>query len=127
MASNVSLAAGPLARTTSRAGLEACGIGDDARHQSVRIAAPADGLTYGMFPKIQAALPELPYACGLATALLLEGDVVAEPLLPEGGHIGLRRPVPGADALGRWEAGDEERRCLLARWEAAALPQATRP
>jgi O-succinylbenzoate synthase len=76
------------------------------------------GLAAGL--ALAAALPELPYACGLATALLLEGDVVAEPLLPVGGHIELRRPVPCDDALSRWEAGDDERRCLVARWEAAA-------
>ena len=45
---------------------------------------------------------------------------MAEPLLPAGGHIELRRPVPCDDALRRWEAGNEERHCLLARWEAAA-------
>jgi O-succinylbenzoate synthase len=78
------------------------------------------GLAAGL--ALAAALPELPYACGLATALLLEGDVVAEPLLPTGGHIELRRPVPGDDALCRWEAGDGQRHGLLARWEAAAQP-----
>ena len=31
---------------------------------------------------LAAALPELPYACGLATVQLLTADVVAEPLLP---------------------------------------------
>ncbi|MFC7341222.1 o-succinylbenzoate synthase [Saccharopolyspora griseoalba] len=36
------------------------------------------------------ALPELPFACGLGTIALLEGDVVAEPLLPVDGHL----PVP---------------------------------
>ena len=77
------------------------------------------GLAAGL--ALAAALPELPHACGLATALLLEGDVVAEPLLPAGGHIELRRPVPADDALCRWEAGDDERRCLLARWEGAAV------
>ena len=78
------------------------------------------GLAAGL--ALAAALPELPYACGLATALLLEGDVVAEPLLPAGGHIELRRPVPGDGPLRRWEAGAGERQCLLARWEAAAEP-----
>lgn len=66
---------------------------------------------------LAAALPELHYACGLATVLLLEGDVVAEPLLPVGGCIELRRPVPDDDALARWETDDE---ALLSRWDAAA-------
>jgi O-succinylbenzoate synthase len=75
------------------------------------------GLAAGL--ALAAALPELPYACGLATFLLLEGDVVAEPLCPAGGHIELRRPVPDGEALRRWHAGDEEREGLLARWEAS--------
>jgi O-succinylbenzoate synthase len=69
---------------------------------------------------LAAALPDLPYACGLATVLLLEGDVVTEPLLPVAGHIELRRPVPGEHALRRWETGDLERQHLLDRWKSAA-------
>jgi O-succinylbenzoate synthase len=42
---------------------------------------------------LAAALPELPYACGLATVQLLERDVVAEPLLPVGGELPVRVPV----------------------------------
>jgi O-succinylbenzoate synthase len=71
---------------------------------------------------LAAALPELRYACGLATVLLLEGDVVAEPLVPVRGHIELRRPAPDGAALLKWVAGDDERRRLLSRWEAAAAP-----
>jgi len=41
---------------------------------------------------LAAALPELPYACGLATVQLLTGDVVAEPLLPVDGALPVRRP-----------------------------------
>ncbi|GAA2337469.1 o-succinylbenzoate synthase [Saccharopolyspora halophila] len=42
------------------------------------------------------ALPELPFACGLGTIALLEGDVVAEPLLPVDGHLPVltKPPVP---------------------------------
>jgi O-succinylbenzoate synthase len=69
---------------------------------------------------LAAALPELPYACGLATVLLLEGDVVAEPLRPVGGHIDLSRPIPDGENLRRWEAGGDERQRLLARWDGAA-------
>jgi O-succinylbenzoate synthase len=43
---------------------------------------------------LAAALPELPYACGLATVHLLAADVVAEPLLPVNGQIEVRRPEP---------------------------------
>ena len=41
---------------------------------------------------LAAALPDLPYACGLATVQLLTGDVVAEPLLPIDGALPVRRP-----------------------------------
>jgi len=41
---------------------------------------------------LAAALPELPYACGLATVQLLTGDVVAEALLPVDGALPVRRP-----------------------------------
>ncbi|MPZ61760.1 MAG: o-succinylbenzoate synthase [Propionibacteriales bacterium] len=43
---------------------------------------------------LAAALPELPYACGLATVGLLERDVVADPLLPVDGALEVRRPEP---------------------------------
>lgn len=46
---------------------------------------------------LAAALPELPYACGLATVRLLERDVVADPLLPVDGAIPVRRPAPPDD------------------------------
>ena len=41
---------------------------------------------------LAAALPELPYACGLATVQLLTDDVVADPLLPVDGALPVRRP-----------------------------------
>jgi O-succinylbenzoate synthase len=43
---------------------------------------------------LAAALPELPYACGLATVQLLRSDVVDEPLLPVDGLLPVRRPEP---------------------------------
>ncbi|MGN6162598.1 MAG: o-succinylbenzoate synthase [Marmoricola sp.] len=39
---------------------------------------------------LAAALPDLPYACGLATVQLLEGDVVTESLLPVAGALAVR-------------------------------------
>jgi O-succinylbenzoate synthase len=50
------------------------------------------GLAAGL--ALAAALPELPYACGLGTANLLAADVVAEPLLPDHDQIEVRRPSP---------------------------------
>ncbi|MFL6109583.1 MAG: o-succinylbenzoate synthase [Marmoricola sp.] len=41
---------------------------------------------------LAAALPELEHACGLATVQLLQGDVVADPLLPVDGALPVRRP-----------------------------------
>ncbi|MGH3316208.1 MAG: o-succinylbenzoate synthase [Nocardioidaceae bacterium] len=46
---------------------------------------------------LAAALPALPYACGLATVQLLERDVVDDPLLPVDGALDVRRPVPVAE------------------------------
>ncbi len=62
---------------------------------------------------LAAALPELPYACGLATAGLLVSDVVAEPLLPVDGMLEVRRPEPDPSLLAGC-APDGQRR---ARWD----------
>jgi O-succinylbenzoate synthase len=55
------------------------------------------GLAAGV--ALAAALPELPYACGLATSQLLVHDVVDEPLLPVDGALPVRRPEPSPEAL----------------------------
>jgi o-succinylbenzoate synthase len=65
------------------------------------------GLAAGL--ALAAALPELPYACGLATAQLLVSDVVADPLLPVDGAIPVRRPVPDGDRLRAVEAPEDVR------------------
>jgi o-succinylbenzoate synthase len=52
---------------------------------------------------LAAALPELPYACGLGTMSLLAGDVTASPLAPEAGSLPVRRPAVDSGALARWE------------------------
>jgi len=56
---------------------------------------------------LAAALPELPYDCGLGTAALLAADVVEEPLLPVDGTIPVRRVTPSPRLLDRWAADDE--------------------
>jgi o-succinylbenzoate synthase len=63
------------------------------------------GLAAGV--ALAAALPELPYACGLATMNLLEGDVTADPLTESGGLLPVRRPPVDAGALARWETDPE--------------------
>ncbi|GIG30088.1 o-succinylbenzoate synthase [Cellulomonas marina] len=68
------------------------------------------GLAAGL--ALAAALPELPYACGLATAQLLAQDVVAAPLLPVDGAIAVRRPEPDDGLLAAAAAGP----MLEGRW-----------
>ena len=59
---------------------------------------------------LAAALPELPYACGLGTVGLFERDVTGDPLLPVGGAIGVRRAVPDAERLAMLAAAPERER-----------------
>jgi O-succinylbenzoate synthase len=59
------------------------------------------GLAAGV--ALAAALPELDYACGLATMSLLSGDVTAEPLAESGGSLPVRAAVVEAAALARFE------------------------
>ena len=74
------------------------------------------GLAAGI--ALAAALPELPYACGLATAQLLTADVVPDPLLPVDGAIPVRRPEPTAALLAAGPDGAPEGADDLARrWE----------
>lgn len=67
------------------------------------------GLAAGV--ALAAALPDLPYACGLATGQLLERDVVVDPLLPVDGMLPVRVPtvdeslvVADPDRVAHWEA-----------------------
>ncbi|MFI5730250.1 o-succinylbenzoate synthase [Kribbella sp. NPDC051587] len=43
---------------------------------------------------LAAALPELPYACGLATVSMFTSEVVSEPLLPVDGFLPVKRVQP---------------------------------
>lgn len=62
------------------------------------------GLAAGL--ALAAALPELPFACGLATAEILAGDVVADPLVAIAGVMEVRRPEPDPALLDRYEDRD---------------------
>jgi O-succinylbenzoate synthase len=53
---------------------------------------------------LAAALPELPFACGLGTVALLEGDVTHTPLLPSAGSLPVGRIAADEDLLERWAA-----------------------
>jgi O-succinylbenzoate synthase len=72
------------------------------------------GLAAGV--ALAAALPELPYACGLATSQLLVHDVVAERLLPVDGVLPVRRPEPSPEALAAAAADDPTTERWLARY-----------
>jgi O-succinylbenzoate synthase len=76
---------------------EACGL-------PVVVSSAVDtsvGLAAGV--ALAAALPDLPYACGLGTMSLLAGDVTAAPLRPEAGSLPVRRPSVDPGELARWE------------------------
>lgn len=66
---------------------------------------------------LAAALPELPYACGLGTVGLLTRDVVTDPLSAVDGAIAVRRPGPAATALRDLAADDEVSAWWRARYE----------
>lgn len=90
---------------------EACGLPvvvSSAIETSVGIAAGV---------ALAAALPELPYACGLGTVSLLAADVVADPLLPVDGFLPVRAVAPDPDLV---RAPDDVRAHWLARMQAAA-------
>jgi O-succinylbenzoate synthase len=74
---------------------------------------------------LAAALPSLPFACGLATVQLLTDDVVAEPLLPQDGALPVVRPEVDAEALDRVRARPDREAAWAARVaEIDALPAA---
>jgi o-succinylbenzoate synthase len=80
---------------------EACGLPvvvSSAVESSVGLAAGV---------ALAAALPELPYDCGLATMSLLAGDVTAEPLAAGQGTLPVRPAVPDPERLSAWEADAE--------------------
>lgn len=58
---------------------------------------------------LAAALPELPYACGLATLPALPGDVTDTPLVPVDGMLPVRAVVPDVDLLSRYAAKEASR------------------
>ena len=67
---------------------------------------------------LAAALPELPFACGLATVALFDHDVTGEPLLPVDGALPVRAVEPDritaadAEVEARWRARLERVRAL---------------
>jgi O-succinylbenzoate synthase len=76
---------------------------------------------------LAAALPDLPYACGLATVQLLTDDVVVSPLLPVDGVLPAIRPVVDAAALDRLAVSDDRAAWWEARYAAVAALRQDRP
>ncbi|MFD2082993.1 O-succinylbenzoate synthase [Actinopolymorpha cephalotaxi] len=64
---------------------------------------------------LAAALPELPYACGLATVSMLTADVVADPLVPVDGALPVVRPEPEPARLAAAAADEATRQRWLER------------
>ena len=86
---------------------EACGL-------PVVVSSAVDtsvGLAAGV--ALAAALPELPYACGLATMSLLAGDVTANPLAEVAGELPVRPAAVDEAALGRYEVDPADWRARL--------------
>ncbi len=93
---------------------EACGLPvvvSSALETSVGIAAGV---------ALAAALPDLPYACGLATGQLLTADVVADPLLVVDGELPVRRPTADPAAMEAHRAAPDRERWWHARLRAAS-------
>ncbi|WP_328356307.1 o-succinylbenzoate synthase [Mycobacterium sp. NBC_00419] len=82
------------------------------------VSSPPDcsiGLAGGL--AVAGVLPELPFACGLATVMVLQGDLVSpgRSLIPVDGHLPVA-PMPAApdrDLLQRFAVTDAER---VAQW-----------
>jgi len=59
---------------------------------------------------LAAALPELPFACGLSTVELMAGDVTNDSLVPQAGSIALRDLMVDPTLLDRWQAPADRQR-----------------
>jgi len=84
-------------RVAERAGLPA--VVSSALDSSIGLAAGA---------ALAAALPQLPYACGLGSGRLLDRDIVTDRVLPDEGVIRVGRRIP-APSLVEFAAAEPER------------------
>jgi O-succinylbenzoate synthase len=80
------------------------GIPSSMHETSVGVAA---GLA------LAAALPELPYACGLATVAHRAHDVTATPLLPDHGTLTVRTVTPDPVLLARYAASSVDTQAAM--------------
>lgn len=74
------------------------------------------GMSAGL--ALAAALPSLEHGCGLGTASLLAGDLVAEPLIPEDGFLPAGRVEPDPGRLEDWKADGARRDWWIERLSA---------
>lgn len=76
----------------------------------------------GMYAGLLVAslLEDLPYACGLGTVALIEGDPTLEPLVPLDGLLDVRRPEPDPRLLDRWRPERGRGAEMLRKLRAAA-------
>lgn len=81
-------------------------IAESTKLAKVVSSAMESSIGLGMGLQLAGALPELNYACGLGTANLLAGDLVAEPLNPLNGQLAITRPVASAKKLELFKAED---------------------
>jgi len=69
---------------------------------------------------VASLLPELPYACGLGTVALIEGDPTRSPLVSMSGEMEVRRPEPDPELLQRWRPDRDRSAEMLRKVRSAA-------
>jgi O-succinylbenzoate synthase len=69
---------------------------------------------------LAAALPDLPYACGLGTVALLESDVTVDPMIARDGRLPVRAVTPDPGLLERHAVPPDRRRWWAERLAASA-------
>ncbi|MGA7098103.1 MAG: o-succinylbenzoate synthase [Acidimicrobiia bacterium] len=76
----------------------------------------------GIYSGLLAAslLPVLPYACGLGTVALIQGDPTRAPLITMNGMLEVRRPEPDPDLLERWRPERDRAAEMLRKVRSAA-------
>lgn len=71
------------------------------------------GITAGV--ALAASLPDLPYACGLATLSLMDGDVSPVPLMPDAGWLPVRQVTVSEELIERFQASRDRVQWWLER------------
>ena len=69
---------------------------------------------------VASLLPQLPYACGLGTVALIEGDPTLQPLVSMTGELEVRRPEPDPELLERWRPDRDRAAEMLRKVRSAA-------